>query len=56
MVDELILTEIHKSFEGDASFPQWNRQQFKEVNRIANTATPERAWGFDFVKYAKVSN
>ncbi len=55
LVDELILTEIHQSFEGDASFPQWNRQLFREVERITNTATPERAWGFDFVKYAKVN-
>ncbi|EDM83636.1 dihydrofolate reductase [Limnobacter sp. MED105] len=56
LVDELILTEIHQSFEGDASFPQWDRQQFREVDRITNTATPERAWGFDFVKYAKVNS
>ncbi|WP_341709891.1 dihydrofolate reductase [Limnobacter sp.] len=56
LVDELILTEIHQSFEGDARFPQWNRELFREVERIANTATPERAWGFDFVKYAKVDN
>lgn len=56
LVDELILTEIHQSFEGDASFPQWDRQLFREVERITNTATPERAWGFDFVKYAKVDN
>lgn len=56
LVDELILTEIHQSFEGDASFPDWERASFMETDRIVNPATPERAWGFDFVKYAKVNN
>ncbi|WP_246066251.1 dihydrofolate reductase [Limnobacter alexandrii] len=56
LVDELILTEIHQSFEGDASFPDWDRASFMETDRIVNPATPERAWGFDFVKYAKVNN
>lgn len=56
LVDELILTEIHQNFEGDASFPDWNRASFQETDRIVNPATPERAWGFDFVKYARVNN
>lgn len=54
-VDELILTEIHENFEGDASFPQWDRTRFTEIDRIANPATNERTWGFDFVKYAQVN-
>jgi len=54
LVDELILTEIQQEFEGDASFPAWDSERFIEMDRIANPATPERAWGFDFVKYAKV--
>ena len=56
VVDELILTEIQKDFEGDASFPAWDHKRFIETDRIANPATPERAWGFDFVKYAREDN
>ena len=56
LVDELILTEIQTNFDGDASFPTWDRSAFTEVDRITNPATPERAWGFDFVKYARISN
>lgn len=56
LVDELILTEIQKDFEGDAHFPSWDANRFFETDRIANPATPERAWGFDFVKYARVGN
>lgn len=55
LVDELILTEIQENFEGDASFPQWDRHRYTEVDRIANPATKDRAWGFDFVKYARTT-
>ncbi|MCR2746720.1 dihydrofolate reductase [Limnobacter parvus] len=55
LVDELVLTEIHQNFDGDASFPQWDRERFTEVDRITNPATSERTWAFDFVKYAQVN-
>ncbi|HEX4843744.1 MAG TPA: dihydrofolate reductase [Limnobacter sp.] len=53
-VDTMVLTEIHQAFDGDAHFPAWSRDQFKEVERIANPATAERAWTFDFVKYSRI--
>lgn len=56
LVDELILTEIHQDFEGDASFPLWDRNRFTETNRISNAGTEERPWGFDFVKYARTTS
>lgn len=56
LVDELILTEIHESFEGDAYFPDWDRNLFEEQERIVNPASEARTWGFDFVKYAKIKN
>lgn len=55
LVDELILTEIQENFEGDASFPEWDRKRFIEMDRITNPATHERTWGFDFVKYAQAN-
>ncbi|HEX4855287.1 MAG TPA: dihydrofolate reductase, partial [Limnobacter sp.] len=39
LVDELILTEIHENFEGDASFPDWSRQHFIETERVSNAAS-----------------
>ncbi|WP_370262587.1 dihydrofolate reductase [Limnobacter sp.] len=53
-VDELVITEIHHAFEGDAHFPTWSREQFKEIQRLPNPATAERAWTFDFVKYGRI--
>jgi dihydrofolate reductase len=53
LVDELILTEIHHSFDGDAFLPPFERTRFKEIERIHNPATPERPWGFDFVRYVR---
>lgn len=55
LVDEMILTEIHHDFEGDASFPDWDDMRFIEVGRTVNPASAERTWGFDFVKYARVN-
>lgn len=54
LVDELILTEIHENFKGDAYFPEWDRKYFAEIDRISNPASAERAWGFDFVKYQRI--
>ena len=31
--DRLYLTEIHKSYEGDAMFPKFNRNKWKEIAR-----------------------
>lgn len=55
LVDELILTEIYESFEGDAYFPAWSRGKFKETNRQKHTPSEQRAWGYDFVTYKKIN-
>jgi dihydrofolate reductase len=55
LVDELILTEIHQSFEGDAYFPAWSQEEFRETNRQKNEPTEQRAWGYDFVTYRKIN-
>ena len=51
LVDELIITEIKKEFEGDTYFPEWNKADFIEVERI-----PEEDNGikFDFVTYKRI--
>lgn len=55
VVDELILTEIQKSFEGDAYFPSWSRSEFQETHRQKNPPSEQRAWGYDFVTYQKIN-
>ncbi|NJM32245.1 MAG: dihydrofolate reductase [Limnobacter sp.] len=51
LVNELILTEIHQNFEGDAFFPDWPQHQFTEIERTHTPPTKSRAWSFDFVHY-----
>ncbi len=49
----LVLTEIHRQFEGDARFPQFDRAAWKEVQR-----RPQEAAGglrYDFVLYERAA-
>ena len=47
----LVLTEIHRDYEGDTWFPQWNRSQWRETQREAHaTADGTR---FDYVLYER---
>jgi dihydrofolate reductase len=55
-VDELILTEIQAPFFGDAYFPSWSCEQFKEVSRVHNPCSESRTWTYDFVTYEKQAN
>lgn len=42
----LLLTEINACYEGDTYFPEWNRAEWREVDR-------ERRGEFDFVEYVR---
>jgi dihydrofolate reductase len=44
--DRLLITELDDSYEGDASFPEWNREAFREVER-------DERDGFAFVVYER---
>ncbi|MCO8246833.1 MULTISPECIES: dihydrofolate reductase [unclassified Haladaptatus] len=44
--DEMILTEIHESYEGDTYFPEWDPEEWREVER-------EEREAFDFVRYER---
>lgn len=50
-VDELIITEIKKEFEGDTYFPKWNKADFTEIERISEE---DNGIKFDFVTYKKI--
>jgi dihydrofolate reductase len=49
ILDRIYLTEIKKSYEGDAHFPEFDKSQFKEVERRERNE-PE---AFDFVIYER---
>jgi dihydrofolate reductase len=51
--DELVLTEIDQSFEGDACFPSWDRRAFDEVSREHHHAAPPNDFAFSFVVYRR---
>ena len=45
----LVLTEIHKDYEGDARFPDYDRSKWREKQRESHTARD--GMRFDFVLY-----
>ena len=47
----MVLTEIHRDFEGDTWFPAWERSQWRESQREAHTAADGTR--FDFVLYER---
>jgi len=47
----MVLTEIQRDYQGDTSFPAWDRAQWRESQREAHTA--EDGTRFDFVLYEK---
>ncbi|MGC4060656.1 MAG: dihydrofolate reductase [Aquabacterium sp.] len=53
-VDEIVLTEIDKAFEGDAFFPEWHRAQFTEVARESHHAPAPNDFGYAFVTYRRL--
>ncbi|GAB3991538.1 dihydrofolate reductase DfrA [Spirosoma daeguense] len=50
----LYLTEIHQAYEGDAYFPKFDKNEWKEVERISHEADERHAVSFDFVKYERI--
>ena len=47
----LVMTEIHRGYEGDTWFPPWDRAQWRETQREAHTAADGTK--FDFVLYER---
>ncbi|MFB6113475.1 MAG: dihydrofolate reductase [Halodesulfurarchaeum sp.] len=45
--DRLYFTEIHDSYEGDTTFPDWDHSAFREIDRDDRN-------GFSFVVYERV--
>lgn len=51
--DQLYLTEIDTTLEGDTYFPSFNRDEWQEVSRTHHRADSRHAYSFDFVVYKK---
>lgn len=47
----LVLTEIHRAYEGDTAFPAFDRSQWREAQREPHTAAD--GMRFDFVLYER---
>ncbi len=47
----LVLTEIHRDYEGDTWFPKVDRSQWREMQRAPHTASD--GMRFDFVLYER---
>ncbi|WP_226481863.1 dihydrofolate reductase [Natrinema amylolyticum] len=45
-LDRLTVTEVHREPDGDTRFPDWNREDWRVVDR-------DERDGFDFVEYAR---
>ncbi|MFT4867848.1 MAG: dihydrofolate reductase [Candidatus Nanohaloarchaea archaeon] len=45
--DKMVLTRIHEEYEGDTYFPEWNEENWKEVERDDQGA-------LSFVKYERI--
>lgn len=53
VADGLVMTEIHRDYEGDARFPDWDRSQWKETQRLPHTTAD--GLRFDFVRYERAA-
>jgi dihydrofolate reductase len=51
LADGLVLTEIHRDYEGDVRFPDWDRSDWREAKRQPHQAAD--GLGFDFVLYER---
>lgn len=51
--DTMYITEVKGTFEGDAFFPEFDKSEWKETERIHHGTDERHAYTFDFVTYQK---
>jgi dihydrofolate reductase len=51
--DQLYLTEIDTTLDGDTYFPSFNKNEWSEQSRIHHEADARHVYAFDFVVYKK---
>ena len=50
--DRIYLTEIHQAFEGQVTFPDFNKAIWEEVSRKHHPVDERNKYSFDFVVYS----
>jgi dihydrofolate reductase len=53
-VDRLLITEVDAEPEGDAFFPEFDQQAWREVSRQHHPGDVQHEFAFDFVEYQNV--
>lgn len=53
MANILYITEIDAAVDGDTYFPEFNKDEWKEVSREHHVADARHAYAFDFVRFEK---
>jgi dihydrofolate reductase len=54
LADTLYITEIDRPFEGDATFPNWRRAEWREVGRETHRTEREHGFDYAFVTYRRI--
>ena len=54
LAQRMYLTEVHADFSGDASFPEWNRDEWREQSRQLHRAEGAEPCDYSFVVYERV--
>ena len=54
--DIMYLTEIKQDFDADVFFPEYNKEEWKEVERIPHQVDERHSYPFDFVTYIRVKS
>ena len=50
----LFLTEIHRDFAGDARFPDFDRDEWRETSREPRRLDGDAGFAYDFASYSRV--
>ena len=53
LVDEMIISEVHKSFDADVFFPEFSKSEWVEISRENHSADEKHKYNFSFVHYKK---
>ncbi|MEO9869122.1 dihydrofolate reductase [Ekhidna sp.] len=53
MVDRIYLTEINGDFDGEVTFPEFDKSIWEEESRVHHHADDRHKYSFDFVVYSK---
>lgn len=53
-LDRLYITEIHADFDGDAFFPEWNREDWKLISEDHHTSDKKNEFDYSFKIYERI--